>query len=515
MADGNGTLYVFRSPEGEASELVSTYRLPASQAEDHPFRIHSIHAISATEAVAILSSRNYESPPDTAETAPTSKKKHVAALFDIWAVKFAIPFTSSEGTQTVDVLWRRQGENVPIHTAYDELRGSYILLGGGVYRNVDAAAPPSYEPTPDELAPIPRPDENIDAMAVDIEKPPPYSWTQTSESVTIAFPLPSTTSKADIQVKFSMRELNLQITGHNLGSSGAPIPNYASKELWDGISPSSSYWTWDREGSHTFGLLTLYLDKQHEGTKWAQVFAAAGASASAEAGPDDVEVPETLDPSELWHIRESLEKYTAALRTGEDASGLGLGRGVPSLAEGEIDEEVDASVGRSAYVTWVGADGSNPSWPSQTRDLSFQLLSTALPGSEPSSDHSIIIKNDLDGAVYSLLPTTDLESPPSWKHVSSYSALAFVLASKTDTRFTYHIPSKAVLAFENGLRDRGGNVYIYRASNVKEKWAKQAILKVGDGDGGSLLGVGEVTTQDNRKIILCLMERELVLIKGI
>ena len=75
---------------------------------------------------------------------------------------------------------------------------------------------------------------------------------------------------------------------------------------------------------------------------------------------EDVEVPETLDPSELANIRESLEKYTSALVTGEDASGLGLGTGVPSLAENELDESVDApgAVGREFYVTWVSEGGS-------------------------------------------------------------------------------------------------------------------------------------------------------------
>ncbi|KAE9382844.1 hypothetical protein BT96DRAFT_162206, partial [Gymnopus androsaceus JB14] len=120
--------------------------------------------------------------------------------------------------------------------------------------------------------------------------------------------------------------------------------------------------------------------------------------------------PETLDPSELWLIRESLEKYTAALLTGEDASGLGLGRDVPSLGKGEVDEEVDASVGRSACITWVGIDGSSPSWSNPGREYPFTLLSTPLPGHHRKSLTSLVVKDGVDGPVYVLQPASDSDS---------------------------------------------------------------------------------------------------------
>ena len=68
-----------------------------------------------------------------------------------------------------------------------------------------------------------------------------------------------------------------------------------------------------------------------------------------------------------------------------------------------------------------------------------------------------------------------------------------------------------MLAFESGVRDRGGNVYIYRSASVKENWAKQAILKVDDGRGGSLLGVGALVRADGRSVVVCLTEGELVI----
>jgi hypothetical protein len=461
-----------------------------------PFRIHSIATILSNQAIVILSSRNY------AASSVPKRQKNVD--FDIWAAKFNLPLeASSDGAvQALNIAWQWRGHAVPIHVGYDESRRVFMLLGDSVYGQVEAPVVTPYNPSADEIAPIPRLNENLDAATLGSLKPPPYSWTQTSDSVTVAFPLPSTTSKTHIKVMFSQQSLTLRVESNI--APDIPLPHYSSNRLWGGISVSSSMWTWDREGEHHVGLLTLHLDKQHEGTRWSHVFAASGTSA------EEPEVPETLDPSELWNIRESLEKYTAALRSGEDASGLGLGSDLPSLAKGEMDDEVDNSIGRAAHLTWIGEDGSVPNWAPRSTDLPNRLLSTELPGS--GSGSSFIVKNGYDGTVFSLEPASSPDQPPKWVHTSTFSALSFVLASKTDTRFTYHIPSKAVFAFDNGMRDRAGNVYIYRAAPPNEIWAKQAVLRVGQ--EGSLLGVGAVKTE-KETVLLCLTERELILISSI
>jgi hypothetical protein len=102
---------------------------------------------------------------------------------------------------------------------------------------------------------------------------------------------------------------------------------------------------------------------------------------------------------------------------------------------------------------------------------------------------------------------------PAWTHSSTFSALAFVLASKRDTRFTYHVPSKAVLAFESGGIEYGGNLYIYRGVKPKSNLAKQAILKLTGSTSGSLLGVGAIQ-KDEGSIILCLCEKELLILRN-
>jgi CS domain len=504
VSDGNGTIYVLQVKDSGSSDVLGIFTLSPTSME-MPFRIHSVHRLSPTVVVAILSSRHYAESADT-ESQGKQRGTHPSPDFDIWAVKIELLSLGPRGSgRPLDVIWRRRGQDVPIYTSYEESLKSFILIGGSIYREVDRQPSSAYEPSPDEIVPIPRADENLDSQASESPKPLPYAWSQTQDSVTITIPLPSSTPKSNIKVTFSPRTLTVHIDSDVLAS--VPIPRYSAKLLWDGISSSTSYWTWDREAEHSFGLLTLYLDKQHEGTKWSQIFAPGG----IESNLEDIEVPETLDPSELWHIREALEKYTTSLREGDDGSGLGLGRGVPSLAEGEMDMEVDESIGREAYLTWVGEDGFIPPWWKESTSIPFQLLATPMPGSK-ESNISLVVKNSLDGIVHSLI--SNATSGPEWTHTSTFSALAFVLASKRDTRFTYHIPGNAVFAFEGGVRDRGGNVYIYRAAPIKEKWAKQAILKVDDGFGGSLLGVGAVKFSSEASILACLTEGELVLIKG-
>ena len=273
------------------------------------------------------------------------------------------------------------------------------------------------------------------------------------------------------------------------------------QKLWAGIQASDALWTFDRSAEHAYGLLTLHIDKTHAGTRWPQLFEA------------DDGVSETLDPTELYNIREALEKYTTAAQSGEDASGLGLGSGMPSLAEGEIDDEVDFDTGDVVCLTWVALDGSVPAWAAK-EDSPFNVLSTPLQGTR-RTEHSplLVVKNGLDGLVYTLDATADA---PAWTHTSTFCVLSFVLASKRDTRFVHHVGGRAVLAFESGARGLGCNVYVYKATaRAGDKTAKQCILKVNDGAGGPLLGVGITHTQDGREVILCLCEGALTVMHGL
>ncbi|CCM03536.1 uncharacterized protein FIBRA_05670 [Fibroporia radiculosa] len=530
VADGHGLLYALRIVSSAPAEISGTFKLsiPAIYGSSQavvPFRIHQAALPTPQKAILILSSKYY--PQDTnADQLNGSSRGHMkaAAEFDIWAVQFDLPLPSSSNTPlALDILWHRRGQDVPVYTTFDAVRESFMLVGGSSYRPIGVVAAPLYEPSPDEIAPIPRAGENLDAAQS--QKPPPYSWTQTTDSVTVAIPLPSSTQKENIRASFSPHTLTLFVRGDPSLSdresdnlTHVKLPRYDMKTLWDGIQPSTSFWTWDREAEHRYGVLTLHLDKAHEGTRWAQVFAAAGtrpaASSVENTSDEDIEVSETLDPSELWAIRESLEKYTAALRDGTDTSGLGLGSGVPSLGKDEMDDEVDLGVGRTVYLTWVRMDGSRPLYD-HSDDAPVHLLSTPFPGVDWKGPPALVVKNGLDGVLYELCPGSNADDAPAWAHTSTYSALSFVLASKRDTRFTHHVSSHAVFAFESGSLDLGGNVYIYRGIAPQEKWAKQAVLKVGGGSAGSLLGIGLQQMSESKTAILCLCEGEMIVLHDV
>ncbi|KAF9483370.1 hypothetical protein BDN70DRAFT_990400 [Pholiota conissans] len=511
VSDGNGLLYILPIKEAGDSSPIGMFTLRTEGISNAPFRLHHLQRLSPIAAVLLLSSRYY--PADA------KKPSNSNVEFDIWAVKInLLSLRPGSEMRDLEILWRRRGQDIPIYTTFIKEVNAYLLLSGSPYPDPNASMTKPYEPTPDEMAPIPRADENLDAKLIDKnDKPHPYSWTQTSDAVTVAFPLPSTTSKEKMKVLFTVQTLTLHVDVEPMTSENGtpvPIPHHSTTALWDSVNPTSCFWTWDRAAEHSYGLLTLHMEKKNEGTRWMHVFASSGTT------PEHPEVPETLDPSELWQIRESLEKYTAALRSGEDASGLGLGHGVPSLAGGELDDEADAAVGRQAYLTWVEDSGADPIWykTDSWNEDPVTVLAMPMPGtiSESSDDLELVLKRDVDGVVYSLDPT----SPSVWKHTSTYHALAFVLASKQDTRFTYHIPSRGVLALEGGsARDRGANVYLYRPpTKTQDKWSKQSVLQVDDGSGGALLGVGCVKLRGGKEgeiVVVCLTEGDLVLIRGI
>lgn len=536
VSDGRGSLYILSIPARGPATLLSSFELFDKEVTSLPlpFRIHSVARVSDGTVIALLSSRYYDAETlslltqQTAATHLQHRHHFHSSEFDVWAARFTFPLNMMHvDPGTLDIVWRRRGEEVPMLADYDASRNAYALIGSSTYREIGAPHAPAYEPSPDEITPVPRAGEDLDAVDTTTStKPYPYSWTQTPDVVTVAFALPSSTPKSKITVLFSPTTLTMHVKGVPDIHEGIRLPRYSAEQLWDRIRPSTSFWTWDREGDSRFGILSVHLDKMSEGQKWMHVFAASGIRSSratastgndaTAGGDDDTDVPETLDPSELYLIREAFEKYTEALRTGEDASGLGLGRGVPSLAQGEMDDEVDDSVGRLAAFTWVSEDGSTPPWWKKNSTSPFNLLSTPLPGTDAKLA-GLVIKNSIDGLLYvteggGAQCSSDTISP-EWKHTGTFSALAFVLASKRDTRFTHHTQN-AIFAFENGSVDRGGNVYIYRRSSPNQLWAKQSVLKVGDGNAGSLLGVGAFknSNKSDSTTVVCLCENQLVVL---
>ena len=389
VADGHGMLYsLLLSGDSISGKILASYELRLESApQPLPFQIHAAQRVLNDSTTLVLSARSYSGNPQE----NPKRRDHVE--FDLWGVEIPLTPTPTDNVQSLNCLWQRTGREVPVYSTYHKSPPSFHIFGVSPYARQGKPISQPYTPTPDEIAPIPRAGESLETEAV--QKPPPYSWTQTSDSITMAFPLPSTTSKSAIKVTFSQKALNLLISDdlQDFHYSLVPLPRYIAKPFWDGIQPSTSLWTWDKVGEKGFGILTLYLDKRHEGTRWSQVFAPH----QTPSGEPEPEVAETLDPSELYNIREALEKYTSSLS--EDGSGLGLGQGVPSLGKGETDEELDSSVGRETFLTRIPLPTSQNQDTTDMEDqLPVTLLSTPLPGSIKLDDPpSLIIKNDIDG----------------------------------------------------------------------------------------------------------------------
>ena len=505
MSDGTGRIYLLRTTADPSSsnQLIATAEITADDTLI-PFRLHS----ASLEGPSIRFLISHRTPGATVVESSKSK-----TTFDLAAYSIPLPNPQPTTTQVTPLLlWKKRGPDIPSYVALQD--NLWLVATSSPYRDIEtpAPAPTPFALSPSEIAPIPRANENLDNDSA--KPPPPYSWTQTSDSLTVVFPLPSSTPKSHIHVNISPKYLTVLIQNEDPGASLVPLPRFAMRELWGTVDRSTSLWTWDKEGDRpsapgqprTVGLLTLHLEKAHEGTKWPHVFALAG------KGTEDAieEVPETIDPSEMYKIRESLEKYTAALSSGEDPSGLGLGSGMPSLAQGEMDESVDESVGRHAVHMWFSVlDGVEAPTPFVAGG---EVLALSLPvAGEVQQRIAMVMRNTIDGLLYEapVLPEID-----GWVHLATFPALAFVLASKRDTKFVFHVGKDAVLAFESGGREARPNLYVYHDAKGKST-AKQSLVRIGSGGlGGGLLGVGGLKV--NKQIVLvCLRERELAIIRGI
>jgi len=123
--------------------------------------------------------------------------------------------------------------------------------------------------------------------------------TQTNDEVTLAFPLPSGTDKSHIKISFSSRTLTVHVhtddTSLPVTASTPPLPHYSMKQLWDGIQPSTCFWTWDRKPNiHLVYSLCTSTSKM-TGRDGCKFFASAGTSTNPQ-DDTDIEVPESLDP---------------------------------------------------------------------------------------------------------------------------------------------------------------------------------------------------------------------------
>lgn len=339
--------------------------------------------------------------------------------------------------------------------------------------------------------------------ATPVRETPPYTWSQTEDTVTVALALPASITKHDIRVHFSPKGLSLGLAmqpakiteldaaaePHSSTEDALRNGTYESRALWDQINVGESLWTWEhvqtRTGgeTHVTGLLTLHLAKVHEGTRWAQVL----------EGDD---IAETLDPSEMLMMLEGLEKYTE-------------GPGSSTLLNDGLEEE-DALAGTRFVLSEVHADGSVTQ--AEPSDAGV-LLARSAPSNIPTS--RLLLKYDVDGIVYAP-PETSALAP--WTPEEVVPAISYVLASKRDAHpvYFYKNPDASasnVFAFEprqsashSGL---GHNAFVYYTPPGSNDGVSRVFRLADDVNGaGALLGVG--VAPDAR--LVCLFESVLLVI---
>lgn len=521
-SDGFGNLYVV---DAEKKAILSSHELLESDSNILlPFALNAA-TVSGSSGYAILSG-SVQSHGSQSSSRP----------FRVDVVQFSLE-AAATGTLPLQKVTQLIGTDLPTYTAFSNDKA--ILGSSAKYRplasdtTVESSSAEaseqqaSYEPKPDEIVGIPRRGEEPQIPLADA--PPPYSWNQTSESVTVVFPLPTIVNVKDIKVVFRPKAVSLMIAGAGESHHKLPLPQLDTAKLWDEIDAGVSTWTWEKTGGDKgkFGILALHLEKKHEDTRWVHVFQQ---DENPHLRKEYFEVEETLDRSELAKITEAMEKFTQDLAsTGVEGKSNFDQRS--SLLGDELDIEVDApdiSNGKGVVFTWVSGIGSEQSRVEpDSEDEVVEHISTALPTAGPAAP-SIIVKHDVDGLLFE--PPSD----PSrqWTHTSTYPALGFVLASKRDVVHVYHHSSRFAIGLEMGtsieaqqssaLASYGSvpsskmNAYLYfpPPPGSKAKTAPQKVVRLGEASAGAVLGAIALEFEGGLNVaVLC--ERELILMKRV
>ncbi|KAM0789072.1 hypothetical protein ACM66B_003135 [Microbotryomycetes sp. NB124-2] len=483
----------------------------------------------------------------------SSAAVHSSTFFEISCLLFASSPQAADLPVEIQTLWTMYSDSVPFQSVSDSVGKRMLFCGTHPvtlrHDSLAPAAPSSdYDYRSESEIPTTRTTTGQNSDRQCEQSPPAFSWTQDSDSLSLAFPIPSDTPTSSIRVVFSRHHLSVHVATPKEQVQDVHShrqTRVSHKQLWAEIDPHTSIWTFDREAEgrgSTYGLLVLHLEKEHAGTRWTCVFQPTsqlqqasnehgdGAKicelTEAEQQAELETIPETLDPSELAAIVERMEQWTQAATVGQmDAQQQPEIKS--SLLGDEIDAEVDSDAGRSFVVTWVeSAWTREPRVATPHSSVPFSAISLPLDMTSPdrsdeSADASIVIKHDVDG----LLFTPPLEAPASysWSHAATFPALAFVLASKRDCTFVRHVGDTAVIALDSpphsdpGVQPRyssSTNAFVYyRPGERDARTAMQAVIKVGGANSGAVLGVAGVSSsaRPGRDVLVCVLcENELV-----
>ncbi|KAJ2715575.1 hypothetical protein H4R19_001124 [Coemansia spiralis] len=475
--DGAESLYVLRHPGADDAQWlpVGMFGLgngpiaagPAGGARRRPTMNYVLGATLGRAKGAELSIRLHYCHRIDKETPPATRERpgHSAPTFCVQALQVDVPSdaiaTDSRpagipelATSTAHTLHTHA---IPVYCAYASWDRYILGVRGGVVL--------------DDTELVLQPPEGVAAAASSIG-PSRYCWAQTSSDVTVYFELPLALKANQIQCEMARATLSL-----HFADADPQLAEFVRDRapLHDRIVADESVWTLE-----SGRLLTLHLQKEHEGARWTSVF-----------GADDG-VLETMDPSELAAIRGRLEKYTAAAQE-PGRSTIPLMQPYVDQDSGgdleQLEEEPDASVmfsvrdwplGRAEATSTPGS----PGW-----------LCAAFPRgpAAPQGPEPVCLRFDVDGVVFGFGAAASGGSsqqhlhPVEARHTGTFSALSYVQASKREKRFLGFDPDLTVAVLAEAQR----RVYIYH--QVPRADAADSVQNVvdlgGSGADAEILGV--------------------------
>ncbi|ORY89897.1 hypothetical protein BCR43DRAFT_567128 [Syncephalastrum racemosum] len=305
------------------------------------------------------------------------------------------------------------------------------------------------------------------AAAANVPPPPaPYQWTQDKADITIQMVLPAGTPRSAITCHFAPTHLTLMVRAQDFEVS------YAYRKLWTTVRPDECTWTLEKDG-----LLSLFLTKHDENTRWPHVFDA------------DDGVLETMDQAKLAEITQRLEKFTQQT---EDKGGPFVQAAQHPVAT-DMDEDIDQE-GQPLRLSVYDRDGQ------RIQDISsggHEWMCNAFEA--PNQLSKVAIKSDVDTLSFHLLETPKGLEP---EHSATFDALAFVQASKRDSRFVRYDPDHRFAVIVESNR----NVYIYYRHGDKRATEKQTLVDVTLGHDVNILGVQLILD----RVLLILTETQIV-----
>lgn len=266
---------------------------------------------------------------------------------------------TDSGSRTLEVLWALEGKDAPVLA---HCNGSQFLL---------ASSEPYILPGSEQIATSSSPSAPAPTVPAVLPQHP-FSWAQSSSSVTVSISLPPSTPRAHIHPSILTKSLSV-LVGES-SSSQTSLDGFSKRFWWDSIKSDESYWEWDAKG----GYLTIELEKTNPNTRWPHLFLPTGLK------PDYVDVPETLLADDKKAIAADLGRFTSDLDLPDSAPG-----GIASIMREEMDIDDDmedeglaadgeARVGHLVRFTVVDAVQGRRSVLEEGAEIS----ATVLPSSE-------------------------------------------------------------------------------------------------------------------------------------